>query len=203
MKGMLGNRGLNQEVNQIIFPLMASLFSKNPAIRAPLPPYSIKRIEKEIEHLRNRQSTRHLQKSKWNLARVASTIAVGTLLWLFFMDPFLYAYHKGDAIRAYLYLRHYGNDKEVQALVGTRILSDSEVQALNHRDGSFREYFANPDQAYRTTDAIVNYMNGLTHLRLGQYDELDPIGKLRYLLFYRIGLLPPTDWSGLTPRVDE
>ncbi len=135
--------------------------------------------------------------------RLILFIAICSLLWLYFMDPFLYAYHKGDAIRTYLYLSHYGNGQKAQALLNTGIFSTSEIKALNKREGSFQDYFSGPAQAEQKETSIVNYMNGVSHLKMGQYDELDRIGKLRYFLFFRTGLLPPTDWSSLTPTVEN
>lgn len=180
---------------------MASLFSKDPTARAALPPYSFERIEREIAHLRKSGSVRGKSGERPTTARLVTSIALCTLFWLYFMDPFLYAYHKGDAIRTYLYLHHYGSNQKVQVLLSTGIFSNSEVDALNHREGSFQDYYAGPSQANQSADSIVDYMNGLYYLRMGQYDHLDPIGKLRYLLFFRTGLTPPTNWAGLTPVV--
>jgi len=182
---------------------MASLFTKDPTARAPLPPYSFERIEREIAHLRKSGSIRSKPGENLTVTRMVSFIAICALLWLYFMDPFLYAYHKGDAIRTYLYLSHYGGEQKAQALVATRIFTASEIRALNHRQGSFQDYFSSPAQADQTADSIMNYMNGLYYLQMGDYDALDPIGKLRYLLFIKTGLLPPTDWSGLTPTVEN
>jgi hypothetical protein len=192
---------LNPKDGVLSFVLMASLFSKDPTAPVLLPPYALERIEREIAHLRKSSSVRHKPGEKLTVARVASSVAICTLLCLYFMDPFLYAYHKGDAIRTYLYLHNHGSDEKAQALLSTRIFSNSEIDVLNHRDGTFQDYFSSPMQAEQSADSIVNYMNGLYYLRMGQYDSLDPIGKLRYLLFFRTGLLPPTDWSALTPSV--
>jgi hypothetical protein len=180
---------------------MASLFSKDPTARAALPPYAFERIEREIAHLRKSGSVRHRPGEKLTAARIATSIAFCTLLCLYFMDPFLYAYHKGDAVRTYLYLHHYGSDQKAQVMLSTGIFSNSEVDALNHREGSFQDYYSGPAQAEQTADSVVNYMNGLYYLRMGQYDQLDPIGKLRYLLFFRTGLTPPTSWGGLNPSI--
>jgi hypothetical protein len=184
---------------------MPSLFSKDPTVRPPLPPYALERIEQEIAHLRKSRSVRHKVKDgeRVTVAQIASYFAVCVLLLLYFMDPFLYAYHKNDAIRTYLYLYHNGGEQKAQALLATRIFSESEMEALNRRQGSFQNYFSSPAQAEHTADSVVNYMNGLYYLRMGQYDELNPIGKLRYLLFFRTGFLPPTNWDGLTPKVEN
>jgi len=180
---------------------MASLFSKDPTARPPLPPYAIERIQKEIEHLRKRQSTRDAAGKNLAFARLAASCALCALVWLYFMDPFLYAFHKGDAIRTYLYLHNHGSEAKAQALAATRIFSNTEIDYMNHQQGSYQDYFASPQQAEQKADSIVNYMNGLNQLHTGQYDQLDPVGKLRYLLFVRTGLLPPSDWSTLNPSV--
>lgn len=180
---------------------MESLFSKDPTARPPLPPYAIERIQQEIEHLRKRSSVRSLRADSLSATRFFSAFALCALLWLYFMDPFLYAYHKGDAIRTYLYLHNHGSEQKAITLVSTGIFSETEVRYLSHRQGSFQEYFATPQAAEQTADTIIGYMNGLNDLRAGQYDRLDPLGKLRYLLFVRPGFLPPSSWDALNPSV--
>ncbi|MDB4793523.1 hypothetical protein OAG63_00745 [Methylacidiphilales bacterium] len=166
-----------------------------------MPPYAPERIEKEVAHLKKLYPSRYKRRGV-PVTRIISCLVLGLLLGLYFMDPFLYAFHKSEAIRAYLYLHHYGSDQEAQALLATRIFSDSEIRALDSRYGSFQDYFASPAQADQTANTIVNYLNGVTYLHLGKYDQLDSVGKLRYFFFFRTGLLPPTDWSFLTPTAN-
>jgi hypothetical protein len=180
---------------------MESLFSKDPTARPPLPPYSIERIAQEIEHLRKRTSARYAHGEKPTTMRLFAAIALCSLLSLYFMDPFLYAFHRGDAIKAYLYLHNYGSDEKAKALVVSHILSENEATVLNGEHGAFQDYFNSPQQAEKTAESIVAYTNGLVYLNTGQYERLDPVGKLRYLLFYRTGFLPPVQWSGLNPSV--
>lgn len=180
---------------------MESLFSKDPTARPPLPPYAIERIQQEIEHLRKRSSVRSARAESLGPTRFFSAFALCALLWLYFMDPFLYAYHKGDAIRTYLYLHDHGNEQKAASLVSTGIFSEMEARYLSNQQGPFPEYFASPQEAEQTADAIIGYMNGLSDLRAGQYDRLDPIGKLRYLLFVRQGFLPPNSWDALSPSI--
>jgi len=119
------------------------------------------------------------------------------------MDPFLYALHKSDAIRIYLYLHTYGAGPETNALIASGIFSQDEIATLNRRQGSFQDYFPSPDQAARKATAIVDYMNGLRALHEGNYKQLDPIGKVRCVLFISTGLPLPTTWTSLTPTVTE
>lgn len=180
---------------------MASIFSKDPTARPPLPPYAIERIQREIDHLKKRTSVRTLGGSSLTLSRMISAIALCSIIALYFMDPFLYAYHKGDAIRTYLYLHNHGSEEKAQTLASTGIFTENEVNDLRHRQGSFQDYFSSPQQAEQTADSIMSYMSGLNSLHSGQYDRLDPIGKLRYILFVRTGLFLPSIWSGLNPSV--
>src|SRR5258707_1818621 len=101
---------------------MESLFHKDPTLRPPPSPYE--QIAPEIEHLKKKTSIRSGKAGdKATLGRFCVLTAIATLLALYFMDPFLYAIHKGDAIRAYLYLHNYrgGNEPTVDALLASRI----------------------------------------------------------------------------------
>jgi len=182
---------------------MASLFSKDPAARPRAPRYAIERIQKEIDHLKNRSSVRYGAQRNLARARVIGSFTLCALLWLYFMDPILYAFHKRDAMRIYLYLHNYGSDQKTTALIATGILSDTEINDLNRRQGNFQDYFSTPQSADQEADSTIRYLNGLYYLRTGQYDFLDPVGKLRYLLFVRFGFLPPTYWNVLNPTTTE
>jgi hypothetical protein len=177
---------------------MESIFSKNAAARA-LTVYD--QIGPEIEHLQKGEAVRDAmsgsQAGAW-----AATIALCLLLGLFFMDPFLYSMHKSDAIRAYLYLHNYDSDNATNGLVSSNMFTKGEIAAMNERRGSFQSYFVSPEDAEHEAAAAVNFMNGLRTLRDGRYTELDPIGKLRYLLFVRIGVDPPEIWGTLNPSVE-
>ncbi len=117
------------------------------------------------------------------------------------MDPFLYAWHKSDAIKAYLYLHNHYSDSSTQALASSGIFTKSEIRQMNEREGNYDDYFSSANEAQQKASGIVGFMAGIRDLRAGRYDLLDPIGKLRFLLFVRIGLNPPTVWSGLNPSV--
>ena len=177
---------------------MESLFQREPVAR-PLTIYE--RLAPEIAHLQKGVSTRHGKGGPGGFFTWICVIAIGAVLGLFFMDPFLYAVHRSDAIRAYLYLHSYDTDATVQPLIDSRILSANEIIVLNHKDGSFQNYFSSRQDAEDKAAGIVAYMSGLRTLRSGAYQNLDPIGKLRYFLFVRSGLMPPVSWSGLNPSV--
>ncbi len=131
----------------------------------------------------------------------AASIALFFLLALFVMDPFLYAMHKSHAIHAYLYLHNYDSTTATKSLASSGIFTPGEITVMNTQEGSYQNYFTSPQQAEETAASVVDFMKGLHALHYGQYLQLDPIGKLRYLLFVRIGLYPPTTWSGLNPSV--
>ena len=178
---------------------MDSLFHREPVAR-PLTIYE--RLAPEIVHLQKRASTRHGKGKPGGLTTWLFVFAIGAALWLFFMDPFVYALKRSEAIRAYLYLHSYDSDASVQALLSTRILSENEVILLNRKAGNYQDYFSNHQDAEAEAASIVAYMNSLRTLHEGPPENLDPIGKLRYFLFIRSGLIPPTSWSGLNPSVE-
>ncbi len=179
---------------------MESLFGKAPAERAPLTPHE--QIASEITHLKKKTSVRHGAAARSKTAAIVTLLVICALIGLYFMDPFLYAMHKSEAIRAYLYLHNHDAGPQVDALVASRILSEDEIAALNRRQGSYLDYYSSPAEAERQAAAIVSYVQGMRALRAGRYQQLDPIGKLRFVLFIRSGLLPPTDWRALNPSVD-
>ena len=160
---------------------------------------SYERIQRETSHLQKRKSVRDGKDVKptrtpWLL------IALGlALLWLFFMDPFLHSFKKNDAIRDYLYLHNCGSDRKAAELAASGILSASEVEILNRRVGSFQDYYANAAAANQDADSIIAYMNGVAALHAGHYDALDWVGKVRYQLFVRFGIMPPTEFGLFEP----
>jgi len=181
---------------------MESRFSKE--IPGPPPPTVYEQIGPEISHLLKKDSSvRHpsgqgQKKSPW-----IATLAICVLCGLYFMDPFLYAIHKTDALRTYLYLHNHENEaSSTQALVATHILTPNEILVLNNQEGAYQDYFSSSQEADHKVASIARYMHNLQALHSGDYDQLGPIGKLRYLLFVRNGLVPPTTWSGLNPSVD-
>ena len=45
-------------------------------------------------------------------------------------------------------------------------------------------------------------MTAVHLLHAGKYEQLDPVGRMRYLLFIRTGIVLPTQWSFLNPSVE-
>lgn len=177
-----------------------SLFSKDPTARAPLTAYE--RIAPEISHLRKGSSVRHRPGAAGKGSAFFIVTVICVLLGLYFMDPFLYALRKYEAVRTYLYLHNCGTESQTRALIASQIFSEGEIAVLNRRQGSFQDYFSSPTQAAAQADSIENYMNGLRDLHAGNYQQLDFLGKVRYQLFIRTGVPLPTSWSSLNPSVE-
>ena len=176
-----------------------SLFHKATP-KGPSPtPYEL--IEPEIVHLKKGYSIRHGPRAQKKAPPWLVILAFCGLGWLYLMDPVLHAWYKGDAIRTYLYLHNYGTGPLADQLIATQIFSTEEVDALNHRHGSFQDYYASPEAANRQAQIIVDYMAALHLLHDGNYQHLDPVGRMRYLLFIRTGIVPPMEWSVLDPTV--
>ena len=176
-----------------------SLFHKDTP-RGPAPtPHEL--IEPEIDHLKKSSSVRHGPGAKKKRSPWLIILALCGLGWLYLMDPFLHAWYKGEAIRTYLYLHSYGAGPLANDLIATRIFSTYEIEALNRRQGSFQDYYASPEAANRQAQAIINYTTALRLLHAGKYQQLDPVGRTRYLLFIRTGIVPPTEWDFLEPSM--
>ncbi|MCE0499131.1 MAG: hypothetical protein LV481_14415 [Methylacidiphilales bacterium] len=183
--------------------MASSIFDKDPS-KQPVPSaYARERIEKEIAHLQKARSTRHRTDERHTLGFIVVCVILLAIAGLYFMDPIIYSWDKGDAMQAYLYLHNCGSDQKARALVATGILTQAEVEILNRRHGSFQDYYASPQAAQKTADSIINFMNGLSTQRDGPYDSLDILGKIRFNLFCRWGLIPPTEWPSLNPVVKE
>lgn len=178
-----------------------SLFHKKIPENPSPTPYEL--IEPEIVHLKKGYSIRYGPQTKPKTPPWLLILAICGLAWLYLMDPFYHAWYKGEAIRTYLYLHNFGTGPLVDNLTATQILSPDEVEALNHRQGSFRDYYASPEAANLQATAIINYMTSLNLLHAGKYLQLDPLGRMRYLLFIRTGIVLPTQWSILDPTVGD
>lgn len=178
---------------------MESIFSR--ALPTPAPTL-FDRLGPELEHLQKVTSVRygtmaHKQSYGW-----AAAIAICSLLALYFMDPFIYAMHKYEAMQAYVYLHNHDSKSYTDALAATRMFSQDELDALNRQKATSADSNMSPREAEDKAATVVAYMKSVRDLHLGRYEGLDPIGKLRYLLFVRTGLIPPTEWSGLNPSVE-
>jgi len=178
-----------------------SLFQRNPPEDRPSTPYEL--IEPEIVHLKKGTSVRHGPRAQRKSSPWLIILGFCGLVLLYVLDPFLHAWYKGEAVRTYLYLHNYGAGPLADNLVATHILSEDEVNVLNHRQGSFQDYYASPDAANQEAQTIIDYVNGVKLLHAGKYQHLNPVGRLRYLIFIRMGLNPPTDWTSLDPSVSD
>ena len=167
----------------------------------PSSPFARELIEKEIAHLKKKGSVRHAQEERRHLSRGLMILAILGVLWLYFMDPILYAYDRGDAIRTYLYLHKYGNDAKAAALAASGFLSAYETQQLDKRQGSFQDYFNGTEAADRKADALIRYLQGVHNLHQDNYPALSPLNKFRYTVFVKTGLTPPAQWEFLNPSI--
>jgi hypothetical protein len=179
-----------------------SLFQRKTGDKpATLSPYDL--IEREIDHLKHRPSVRYGTKSKRRMSAWLLVLAACGLGWLYLMDPFEHAWYKYEAISSYLYLHNYGTGKDADELAAAGILQPEEVTLLNRRHGSYQDTYASPGTAAATAQAIIAYMHSVKQLHAGAYANLDPVGRLRYVLFIRPGLFLPTSWDCLDPAVND
>jgi hypothetical protein len=177
----------------------------SPADSTPpgLPRFDRALIDKEIDHLKKRKGVRHAQESTHDWSKMLVVAAVLGVLWLYFMDVFLFSYNRGDAIRAYLYLHNYGDDQKATALANSGLLTPYEVAQLNRRQGSFQDYFNGTGPAEEKTAELIAYMDQVRALHERHYDSLSPVNKVRYGLFMETGLIPPTHWDELDSSIDK
>jgi hypothetical protein len=177
-----------------------SLFQRKNHSHSDEPPTPQELIEREVRHLKKGTSVRYgnrpQKRSLWLVV-----LGFAGLIYLYIMDPVLHAWYKSDAIHAYLYLHNYGSGNEVNQLAGCGILSPDELAQLNLRQGSFQDYFATPKSAADHALTIANYVAQVKELHAGRYEDLDPVGRMRYALFIRTGLYLPTAWDFLDPSV--
>ena len=158
-------------------------------------------IQKEVAHLRKRATARHGDKPRRKFAIAATLTVVCLLLGLFFMDPILHAWYRYDAIHAYTYLHYFGGGKEANELATSGILRPDEVHQLNLSPETYKDDFATPRAAAQNARAIIDYMASVRALHSGRYEDLHWLGRLRYDIFVRIGLMPPASWDFLDPDI--
>jgi hypothetical protein len=178
-----------------------SLFQKNNPEDSTPTPYEL--IEPEIVHLKKGYSIRHGPKGAPKRPLWLVALAFCGLAWLYLMDPVLHAWYKGEAFRTYLYLHNYGAGPQVNELVASQILSADEINTLNRRSGSYQDYYASPEAANQQAEVITHYVANVRLLHDGKYQQLDPVGRMRYLLFIWPGLVLPTQWDFLDPSVGD
>jgi hypothetical protein len=166
-------------------------------------PFSPDLIEKEIAHLKKGRSTRQAQEERRGRLGGSICLILVVLFGLYALDPVLFSYNRGDAIRVYLYLHNYGNDHQAQAVADCGLLLPGEVRELNQRQGSFQDYFSGTEAAEKQGDKLIRYMKGVHDLHENRYNELTPLNKLRYFLFIETGLTPPIRWDFLNSSVSK
>ena len=178
-----------------------SLFrdKETPESRPP-DPYDL--IDKEIGHLKKGSNVRHGPNAKNRTPNLLLILGFCGIAWLYLMDPFYHAWYKGDAVKAYLYLRNFGSASDVTNLVASGILNPEDLDNLNHRSGSYQDYYSSPDAAKKNAEAVINYMTSVKLLHAGKYQQLDPVGRMRYAVFLKFGIILPTDWPFLDPTVN-
>jgi hypothetical protein len=176
-----------------------SLFHKQALKEAPPTPYEL--IEPEIVHLKKGYSIRYGEKRAKRAPPWILIIGFLWLVWLYIMDPVIHAWYKGEAVRTYLYLHNYGAGPELKQLVASHILSADEISVLDSRHDAVQDYYATPQAAAAQATTITTYIKNVALLHAGKYQQLDPIGRMRFLLFIRTQLYLPQTWDFLDPSV--
>lgn len=180
--------------------MQKSLFHRDALKEAPPTPFEL--IEPEIIHLKKGYSIRHGEKKPRSAPVWILAIGFLWIVWLYVMDPVIHAWYKGEAAKTYVYLHNYGAGHELEKLVATRILNADEIHTLDNKHGSFQDTYSSPQAAAAMAMTITAYMNGVEQLHNRQYQNLDPIGRMRYLLFIRTGLYMPKAWDFMDPAVE-
>ncbi len=178
---------------------MSSIFDKQGAVAA-LSPNAQARLTVELADYRNRGKKNVRQvapPSVWMLRMILLALVA-----LYFADPFLYALHRAQAIRAYLYIHRYGDTRTLAGLGRSGLLMPTEQRALDNKRGDYRFYFQNPAEAQTAAEAACAYVQSARDLRSARVDRLNGVARLRYFLFVQFGLTPPLEWKALTPKVD-
>ena len=154
----------------------------------------------------NRPSQKGQFRPSWNKeepdANWLIVIAFLGLAWLYLMDPIYHAWYKGDAVSPGLSLpaqlwQRVGR----AALAACGILGGEDIDNLNHRSGSFRDYYPSPDARRGHRQKIIRYMTNVRLLHDGKYEQLRPRwARMRYAIFIKFGIVVPTQWCFLDRR---
>jgi hypothetical protein len=178
-----------------------SLFQKNSPEKSTPSPYDL--IGPEIDHLKKGTSVRYGSKKTSSTPAWAMVIGFIGLAYLYFLDPVVHAWYLGDAVNAYLYLHNFGTTAQTNKLVASGIFTPEEVNVLNRRTGEFNTLYPSPSAANEQSEEIITYMANVHLLHEGKYESLDPIGRMRYLLFIKTGIYLPTEFKFLDPAISE
>ncbi|MEM1058424.1 MAG: hypothetical protein AAGK14_04180 [Verrucomicrobiota bacterium] len=140
----------------------------------------------------------------YTLVRVTGVVLFGTLLALFFLDPFIYPIQKTKAMRSIVYLNLYGDPADVQRLAASSLLDDQDVEALMVKDGDYRAFFPGGTAEAREVGAsALAYMEEVKAMHEGNVDALTIYNRIRYYLFVPTGLRPPKYWTSLNPDASD
>jgi hypothetical protein len=183
-----------------IHRMTTSSSSGTPAKPAP---FARELIEKEIAHLKKGRSVRDAQEKRRGRSHLLLWSTLFVLVGLYSMDTVIFSYDRGDAIRVYLYLHNYGDDKKAAALADCGLLTPHEVRVLDQRQGSFQDYFTGTGPAEARAAQLIEFMNGVHALHENRYNDLSPLNKIRYFLFIKTGLTPPIRWDVLNSSIDK
>ena len=78
-----------------------------------------------------------------------------------------------------------------------------EIETLNHRNGSYQDYYKSPDEATKRANVIIDYMAKVKLLHDDAAKQLDLVNKVRCILFIPVRN-PFTDrLDFLDPAVSE
>ena len=180
-----------------------SLFQRKPAEPQNKRVSPIELIEHEIDHVRRRASARHGTQPQRRASVWLLVLLISGALLLYILDPIEHAWYKGDAVRAYLYLHNYGTGHDADQLAACGILRPEEIGELNLLHGSYQDYYTSPQSAAAQAQTIIGYMAQAKALRVGPYDSLNWLERVRYTLFVHDGLTPPAKWDFLDPGLSQ
>jgi hypothetical protein len=180
---------------------MPSIFNRDPSLRPEYPPLSYEAIKPEIAHLPKKADSWRLSPHIVAVRFLGTTLFIA-LVVLYLMDPFLYSMHKSRAMRAYLFLRNYGDPAVVQALADCGIFIPGEIATLQYKKGDFSHYYANSAQAERIAWEVIDYMRDLKAMKSGNLAQASTVAKIRFHLFDQWGFTPPRQWQSLNPDVE-
>ena len=183
---------------------MGSLFEKAPTAKPVHGAFARERIVTEVKHVTDAASQN--RQPVWvRYGRFAGGIVLLILMALYFLDPFVFAARKTQAIRAYLYERQHGDPKIASALLLSGYFDEIERANLQNRTGNFQSFFSSQEDCRRVGKETLRYWNMLVGMHNGNLGNVDGFNRFRYYLFASHGILPPmpVEWSTMTPYFDR
>jgi hypothetical protein len=176
----------------------ASIFTRS-AVTEVEEPSNYDRIQREIRHLKNRGMSPWTTNPFMKMGRLAMGFLAVLLAFMYFYDPFAYAYHKTQAMQAYLYLQRWGDNLEVERLEQSGYFSPEDIRLLNGSQANPKEYFVNTAEAHAASYAALRYRQQAEAVRDGDLSSGSVLDYWRYNLLIRWGILPPRQWRALNP----